>query len=722
MNGWACAIRFASGLVALGAMCHSGIAQEKRAIQVADAIAMTRLADPLYFQGFPSTGKVGNYSQDGHRFVVVLRRGDITTDTNAYSIYLFEAHDIFNSHGSKLLLTMSSSSNRPAISEVRWLADNRTLAFLGASQNSISQIYTLNISTHRLVQRTRHATAIEQFEISGDGAEVLFTAEPTAPLLKITARQRHEGVLIKNQSLGDLLAGHFNEESSTSGVFLKRGSEQEIHIPSTHLVTKSSRLSLSPNGQYALLTVYFREPQLDWSKYDDYLLKLYASRPWNMGNDSVIHQLFLVDCKRGYMTPLLDAPAIYPVEPVWAADSQSVFVKTFLPLDGVTASERAERAKSVLPSRIAVPSKRIERLSQTEWDRTLLVPKQDTISISLEEDPNTPPKIVARDQNGHNRTVLLDLNPQFASLDLGRVEKVPFTVHGISMEAALYLPPDYRPGKRYPLVIQTHGYDAERFSMDGLEEWSSGFAARPLAATGILVVQTQRFVDPKDHDRIGADRTLGTTPEQSFRNFMSLVYTQVIEELDKRGMIDASDVGISGFSRTVWFVAYTITHSDRRFRAVLLTDGIDGGYFRYIANRETEFEVDNGGLAPFGKPGLNLWMDQAPGFNLDRIQMPVRLVCFREPTTLWEAFIGLQLQNKPVELIELPDAEHLLERPSDRKAAMQGMVDWFRFWLQDYEDPDMAKAEQYKRWEKLRELRDADAKGLTEQTTSSAPH
>jgi len=31
-------------------------------------------------------------------------------------------------------------------------------------------------------------------------------------------------------------------------------------------------------------------------------------------------------------------------------------------------------------------------------------------------------------------------------------------------------------------------------------------------------------------------------------------------------------------------------------------------------------------------------------------------------------------------------------------------VDWFRFWLQDYEDPDPAKAEQYKRWHDLKKM------------------
>ena len=41
-------------------------------------------------------------------------------------------------------------------------------------------------------------------------------------------------------------------------------------------------------------------------------------------------------------------------------------------------------------------------------------------------------------------------------------------------------------------------------------------------------------------------------------------------------------------------------------------------------------------------------------------------------------------------------------------ASQGGSVDWMRFWLQDYEDPDPAKAEQYARWRKLREMQKAN--------------
>jgi hypothetical protein len=71
---------------------------------------------------------------------------------------------------------------------------------------------------------------------------------------------------------------------------------------------------------------------------------------------------------------------------------------------------------------------------------------------------------------------------------------------------------------------------------------------------------------------------------------------------------------------------------------------------------------------------------------------------------MWAPYAGLYYQHKPVELVLLNTYEHVLTNPAIRMASQRGSVDWFRFWLQGYEDPDPAKAEQYKRWRKLKKL------------------
>ena len=70
----------------------------------------------------------------------------------------------------------------------------------------------------------------------------------------------------------------------------------------------------------------------------------------------------------------------------------------------------------------------------------------------------------------------------------------------------------------------------------------------------------------------------------------------------------------------------------------------------------------------------------------------------------WGPYAGLYSLKKPVDLILLNSNEHAISNPAERMASQGTNVDWFRFWLQGYEDPDPAKAEQYKRWRELRKL------------------
>jgi hypothetical protein len=433
---------------------------------------------------------------------------------------------------------------------------------------------------------------------------------------------------------------------------------------------------------------------------------------WNLPKfGSAVSQYLLLDFPKLAVHPLLNAPATYASKLRWATDSHAVYLKTFLPLEGISAEERAQRRETELPAEISVPGLAIRRISSAAWDETPPAPNPSVPEILVREDLNTPAELIARDKASGKSKVIMDLNPQFSQLRFGRVEELNLSVDGVPVLAGMYLPPDFIPGKRYPLVVQTHGFDPKRFSMDGRNEWSSGFAARALAASGMIVVQLYQFANPPDHDKIGNDRSLGSNLEQSFRNFANDCDKQLIHDLNEKGLIDPDRVGISAFSRTVWFVSYQLTHASQpKFRAAVLTDGIDGGYFEYIAGRLTELNEDNGGKTPFAPDGLELWLKESPSFNLSRVCIPLRLVSIEDRLAQWEWFVAGKMQQEPVELIEIPGGSHMLERPRDREIAMQGIVDWFRFWLEDYVDPNPDKREQYARWEKLKELESNEQK------------
>jgi hypothetical protein len=59
-----------------------------RPVTIVDAIEMTKLADPSYWGGGSSAGRVAQFSPDGTKFVVVLKKGNLENNTNEYSILL----------------------------------------------------------------------------------------------------------------------------------------------------------------------------------------------------------------------------------------------------------------------------------------------------------------------------------------------------------------------------------------------------------------------------------------------------------------------------------------------------------------------------------------------------------------------------------------------------------------------------------------------------------
>jgi dipeptidyl aminopeptidase/acylaminoacyl peptidase len=296
----------------------------------------------------------------------------------------------------------------------------------------------------------------------------------------------------------------------------------------------------------------------------------------------------------------------------------------------------------------------------------------------------------------------MDLNPQFQNLALARIEEITWKdAHGIEVKGGLYWPADYVAGKKYPVILQTHNWDPDKFWMDG--PWATAFAAQALAGKGFFVLQAP---DPDWH--------ISMTPKEAPRAMAA--YESAIDYLERRRLIDRNRVGITGFSRTYWYVTYTLTHSKHHFAAAAVADGLDGSYFQYMTQPgvATQYEQMFGG-PPYGK-SMSQWLKQSPAFLMDKIETPLRIQTSSPDALLidWHWYSGLSRLDKPVEMIYIPEGTHILEKPWERITSQQGNVDWFCFWLKGEEDPDPGKAEQYKRWRELRKLqRENEAKQKT---------
>ena len=260
------------------------------------------------------------------------------------------------------------------------------------------------------------------------------------------------------------------------------------------------------------------------------------------------------------------------------------------------------------------------------------------------------------------------------------------------VHAGLYFPAGYVPGRKYPLVVQTHGFDPKSFWIDG--SFTTAFAAQALASRGFLVLQV-----PDVHDW---DETPAEAPN------MAETLERAMEYVDSLGCLDRDHLGIVGFSRTGLYAHYLLAHSKLHFEAAVVADGSDGGYSQYLqflnAHQFTasDSELINGGV-PFGS-GLLYWLRRSPEFFLDRITTPLLLQVSSPDilSSMWAPFVGLRRLGKPVELLYFPTGAHIMEKPWDRLASQGGAVEWFAFWLKGEKDADPSKAEKYRRWQQLR--------------------
>jgi len=313
------------------------------------------------------------------------------------------------------------------------------------------------------------------------------------------------------------------------------------------------------------------------------------------------------------------------------------------------------------------------------------------VAVEIQQDLNTPPAVWAKDLATGRTAKVWDPNAQLAQLDLGVASEFRWKDRsGHEWIGGLVMPPGFVAGKRYPLVIQTHGFRRGVFVTDG--PYTTAFAARPLAGAGMVVLQM-----PTRYESV-------VTPHEASDYIEG--YESAVESLVAQGWIDPERVGIIGFSRTCYYVASALITNPTRFAAATIADGADESYMQFLlfgVGRSHDEELQIYGVSPFGD-GLRTWEERAPGFHVDRMETPLRIEAIGPYSVLaeWEIYAALWKQGKPVDLVYFPEGQHVVQKPAERLASEQGNVDWFRFWLLGEEDDSPAKADQYSLWRRLR--------------------
>ncbi len=318
-------------------------------ITIADAIRMTKLADPDYWLGAPSRGHVAQFSPDGKQFVVVVRKGNLEQNTNEYSMLLWRTEEVFRSPAPRVLLTMSSSSNRQAIHDVEWLPDNETVEFLGENPGERGQLYAFSIKAGKLRKVSKSPENLLAYSTTPDGDQVAYIAEgPAESLWDEKARQ--QGINISRQILYKLLIGQRGEDwGGEKRLFLqqKNGENHRFDLADKIEFQYGKTPRLSPDGKYIVFLSHVANFPDTWRGYSNPDLQTVISQKWARGQYTWVTRFELIDTNTGRGRILLDAPeSIWDTEFTWSPDSHSVVIaNTYLPL-GDADSDELEKRKS----------------------------------------------------------------------------------------------------------------------------------------------------------------------------------------------------------------------------------------------------------------------------------------------------------------------------------------------------------------------------------------
>jgi len=541
------------------------------------------------------------------------------------------------------------------------------------------------------------------------------------------------------------------------------GKPLPIHWAGETLFGEGS-LALSPDGRFVVAIISVRDIPPDWKilypppdpKSAIQIRTTGAQDIWALDGFLDVSEYVVIDLETGSLRSVTNAPTGYSSSnwggaetAVWSRDGRSILLSnTFVPPTGSSAAKKPsppcvtlidvasgkmiclerhqgstykkESQKYIETATFAADRNDAVRIGYWQagtegslfyvrshdgtWmaspDLAPAVGSERSLDVTIKQDLNSPPVLFATDPATKVGRVLWDPNPQLKEVEFGKVSTLEWKDEtGRAWEGGLYKPRGYVSGHRYPLVVQTHGFQKHEFRPSG--NWPTGFAAQQLSAAGFLVLQVP-------------DCPMFETPQEGPCNIAG--YEAGATKLISVGMADPDRLGIIGFSRTCFSVMTQLTRGHLHFEAASITEGFIMGYMEYLQEVDygNDFDAHTveaalGARKPFGQE-IYKWISRSPEFNIHKVTTPLQIVATNNHYSLlelWEPYAALRFLKKPVDLIILQEGTHPLSNPGQIMASQQNTVDWFRFWLQDYEDPDPLQSDQYKRWREMRRLRDA---------------
>ena len=260
----------------------------------------------------------------------------------------------------------------------------------------------------------------------------------------------------------------------------------------------------------------------------------------------------------------------------------------------------------------------------------------------------------------------------FSEHTAATLEKFSLRRDGMEIECRLFLPPDFDPSSRYPMVLDIHGGPSGVF-FDAFNP-----IQQVLATHGYVVLA----VNPRGSSTYGTAFMKAVHGDWGGEDFWDIM--AAVDDLCTRGYIDAERLGVTGYSYGGYMGAWIIGH-DTRFKAAVLGAPVINLASMYgtsdIGVRFTEVQIGGPRHANADK-----FARHSPLSYVENVQTPVLLLhgeadnrCPIEQSEQY--FVALRRLGKEAEFVRFPDCSHSMLRsahPRMREEYLARMLDWFQ--------------------------------------------
>ncbi|MGH8399636.1 MAG: prolyl oligopeptidase family serine peptidase [Gammaproteobacteria bacterium] len=649
-------------------------------------LATSAAAKPISLQDYRALLRIESprFSPDGKQIAFLTVQQDFAHDRNDATLRMM------NTAGgkSRILVQGMLDLNSP-----RWSPDGHALAFIATAGKQKAQIYTVPAAGGKPTEVSKASNGVEQFSWSPDGHTMAFVTTDDSPISAKAKSAHHDLFIIHNDDY------QIDEPAVASHIWLLSMKSHKAHQLTRGLTTVLEAPPPFGGGVSAPA----------WSADGHWLV--YTQQVDANDSDSDQTRIVAVEVATGKEHPLTnnrsyeyaprfapkgDAVAwLYPLGPgpisnmdlfvgsskggeardVSADLDRNLFANfAWLPDgSGLVAIADDHVGSKLYVQPLHAGAKAVELGDLNPLD--VAVSSQGALAVVADSATHAPELYLLHTLDSHP-TRLTDFNHGFDAYAYPRSVEVKWNApDGQLNDGILTYPNGYVAGKKYPLVVYSHG-GPEASSAEGFDTGEIGPLRDLFAADGYLVFEPNY----RGSDGLGSahEHAIFRDPGEGPNNDVM----SGIQMLEKQGIVNESHIAAVGHSYGGYMTAWLISHQ-HFWRCAVVADGALDWTQEYELSGDGNLAWvrDSLGGSPWDKDSAELYRSGSPITYAGDITTPTLILSGTADITvpITESFAlyhALTDRNVPVQFIGLPGGHHSPHDPVHREDYYQTIDKW----------------------------------------------